>query len=89
MACRGLQPGVPQNQNPKPTANVADITSFLRTAADYEIQDTDIPKRVNNSYFKINESAEGFLPHVLFMDEVQCCISWHAKLNNVQNNVTY
>jgi hypothetical protein len=43
MACCSVQPGLPQNQNPKPAAKAVDITS-LRNAAEYEIKDTDIPK---------------------------------------------
>lgn len=42
MACRSVQNGLPQNQNPKPAAKAADITS-LWNAAEYEIKDTDIP----------------------------------------------
>jgi hypothetical protein len=43
MACRSVQNGLPQNQNPKPAAKAADITSLWK-AAEYEIKDTDIPK---------------------------------------------
>ena len=60
---------MPENQNPKPAAKTADITS-LWNVADYDIKDTDIPKTVDNANLKLNESDEDFLPHVLFIDEV-------------------
>jgi len=57
MAYRSLQPGLPQNRNPKPAAKPADNTS-LWNAAEYEIKDNDIPKWVDIANFKLNESDE-------------------------------
>jgi hypothetical protein len=57
MACRSLQPRLPQNQNSKPAEKPADYTN-LWNAAEYEIKDNDILKCVDNANFKLHESDE-------------------------------